>query len=93
MHPAALGKRAVQMVFRKKLPGTAVHPRRSAQDLAGELEVELSVVTDALKAIGEWVGSPRKKTIEEPVVNSVYFTAGPELHTGASQACFAMAIP
>jgi len=51
------------MVFKQKLPGAVPRPRLSAQELARELNVLVTVVWDALKSVGEFVDSPRKKVI------------------------------
>lgn len=64
------------MVFHKKLPGAAPRPRRSAQELAHELNVHVSVVLDALQTTGEFVTSRRRKEIEEPAVRKVYAHLG-----------------
>lgn len=60
------------MVFQKKLPGPAPRPRRSAQQLAQELGLDISFVMDALQSVGEYVDSSRKRAIEEPAVKKVY---------------------
>ncbi len=64
------------MVFKQKLPGAVPRPRLSAQELARELNVLVTVVWDALKSVGEFVDSPRKKVIEEPVIKKVYAHLG-----------------
>lgn len=54
------------MVWKLKLPDTP-RSRYSARELAGSWGVPVSEVMDALRAIGEYVPSPDKKTVEEPV--------------------------
>lgn len=60
------------VVFHKKLPGPGPRVRRSAFEVARELQCDLQDVLDILHDLGEYVPSPRKKNLEEPTVRAIY---------------------
>lgn len=59
------------MVFKYKLPEPTARKRVSAQEIAREHGLDVVTVMNALADAGEFVNSPRSKSLESPVVRRV----------------------
>lgn len=67
------------MVFQKKLTGPGPRTRRSAYEVARDLQCDLHLVLEALENLGEYVASPRKRNLEAPTVRAIYERLGQTL--------------
>lgn len=66
------------MVFQKKLPGPAPRPRRSAQQLAQELGLDISFVMDALQSVASTSTHPASAPSKsQPSRRSISIWTGP----------------
>lgn len=71
------GREGSGMTWKQRLQ-QAPRRRYSARDIAARLGVEVVLVIDSLTRLGEFIDSPAKRTIEEPVLKRVCSDLGLE---------------